>query len=222
MSWFLFHNLTFATWLCMACTWSYLRSKLQALALQLCIHTDVNSKTWRTDLPLYKSNGLKHITAWVYLRAFNLLGIRNACFQNTSSVLYSGFHKERKKKKSHSSIQWTVFEMGVLVCSRQLSAPNRNTHLTAELNWSLEECNGGKGSALANWHHPFVPLTASSCVVIHKAPLKWRFQPCCSIRYSRRFTGEENLPRSKQRTGSPHYSILFKRTEERLLFLNEK
>lgn len=100
MSWFLFHNLTFATWQCMACTWSYLRSKLQALALQLRIHTDVNSKAWRTDLPLYKSNGLKHITAWVYLRAFNLLGIRNACFQNTSSVLYSGFHKERKKKIS--------------------------------------------------------------------------------------------------------------------------
>lgn len=65
-------------------------------------------------------------------------------------VFFIQVSTKRGKKKSHSSIQWTVFEMGVLVCSRQLSAPNRNTHLTAELNWSLEECNGGKGSALAN------------------------------------------------------------------------
>lgn len=124
---------------------------------------------------------------------------------------------QRQKKISPSSIQWTVFEMDVLVCSNQLSAPNKNTHLTAGLNWSLEECNGGKGSALADWRHPFVPLTASSCVLIHKAPLKWHFQPCCSVLYSRQFTGEENLPCSKQRTGSPNYSTLFKRTDERLI-----
>lgn len=127
MSWFLFHNLTLATWPYTACPlWSYLRSKLQTSALQLHIHTDVSNEDWRSDFPSYESNGLKHTTAWVNVRALNLLGNRNACFQNTLSVLYSGFPKERKKT-SHSSIQWTVFEIGVLVCSSQLSAPNKHT-----------------------------------------------------------------------------------------------
>lgn len=157
MSWFLFHNLTFATWQCMACTWSYLRSKLQALALQLRIHTDVNSKTWRTDLPLYKSNGLKHITAWVYLRAFNLLGIRNACFQNTSSVLYSGFHKERKKK--NLILQYNgQFLKWVSLCAAVSCQHPTGTHI------SLQNSTGAWKNAMEAKARPWLTDTIRSCL----------------------------------------------------------
>lgn len=109
-----------------------------------------------------------------------------------------------KREKKPLILQYNgQFLKWVCLCAAVSCQPPTNTHLTAELNWSSEERNGGKGSPLADWHHPSVPLTASSCVLIHKAPLKWRFQPCCSVLYSRQFTGEENLPRSKQRTGSP-------------------
>lgn len=125
MSWFLFHNLTLATWQYMACPmWSYLRSKLQTSALQLHIHTDVSNEDWRSDFPSYESNGLKHTTAWVNVRALNLLGNRNACFQNTLSVLYSGFPKERKKNLSFFNTMDSFWNGCACV---QQSAPNKHT-----------------------------------------------------------------------------------------------
>lgn len=110
------------SWRLWLCTWIYVEmSRIKSEELN-CL--------WA------KPNGWRHTAAWVYLRAWNLLGNVFA-FKILLDVLYSGFPKDWGK--SHALIQQRVFFLNWSVCAQLSIVPSEclNRHTTTKSNCSL-------------------------------------------------------------------------------------
>lgn len=122
-----------------------------------------------------ETKGWKHITAWVDLRAWNLLWKISACFQNTSKCSLLMFSQTEKKKSCFATTDFLQLLCLYPTASCSSISGCQSRHPTTKSNWRLEKhCSvngGGKDLALGNSDHQFSSVLTSSYVLVHKDPL---------------------------------------------------